>query len=171
MILPGASNNGRVMDTDVMANGDFYPGHANLQKLQFDPFITGFAFIIWTKMPTWVLDKYPNGVSILEKNFKAFSGISDMTLNTADYTHTFNGNAYSVNATIERGNNTFSIQHQEFSGSPIKNFYQYWISGISDPQTGIATYPAISGLEYAAANHTGGARIFLEKLHKVIGMG
>lgn len=124
MLLPGESDNIRAFNTDYAGDGDFYTGHANLQKLNFDPYISGFAFIVWTKIPVWVTKEFPNFASMTERNFQSFEGISDMTLNTADYTHTFNGNNYSVNATIEKGNNTFTIQHQEYSGSPMKNMYR-----------------------------------------------
>jgi hypothetical protein len=90
-----------------------------------------------------------------QKNFKGFSGLDDMTLNTATYNHSFNNQEYKVNAAIEKGNSAFTLTHQEFSGSAIKNMYQAWVTGISDPATGIATYPKIFNMEYAAKNHTG----------------
>jgi hypothetical protein len=33
--------------------------------------------------------------------------------------------------------------------------HQFWISSIADPETGIATYPKVYGLDYSAKNHTG----------------
>lgn len=155
MLLPGNDANIRAYDTTVSAQDDYYTGHANLQKLNFDPLITGFAFIRWIHLPTWVTDEYKNFATMTQKNFKAFSGISDMTLQTQSYMNSFNGNEYLVNGTIQKENNTFSITHQEFSGSPMKNMYAYWISGISDPRTGIATYARTANMEYGAKNHTG----------------
>lgn len=145
----------RVYDTDIANDNSFYNGHMNLQKLPFDPLITGYAFIIWTKLPSWVTQEFPHFAQMTQKNFKSFSGIDDMTINTATMNHSFNNQEYKVNAAIEKGNSNFSITHQEFSGSPIKNMYSLWVSGISDPATGIATYPEIYGMEYAAKNHTG----------------
>lgn len=145
----------RVYDTDLAKDQSFYSGHMNLQKLAFDPMVTGYSFIIWSKLPLWVEKEFPGFRQMTQKNFKAFSGLTSMTLNTAEYNHSFNNNAYNFNASIEKGNNEFAITHQEFSGSPMRNAYQYWITGISDPRTGIATYPKLHNMEYAAKNHTG----------------
>jgi len=153
MIEPGS--NIRVYDNDLAKDKSFYNGHMNLQKLSFDPLITGYAFILWTKVPTWLSQLYPGFKEMTQKNFKSFSGLDDMTLNTATMNHGFNGQEYKVNAAIEKGNSAFTLTHQEFSGSPIKNMYQAWVSGISDPATGIATYPQMFNIEYAAKNHTG----------------
>ena len=153
MILEG--NGIGVYDNDLAKDEGFYTGHMNLQTLPFDPLITGYAFIIWTKVPKWLEELFPGFKAMTQKNFKSFSGIDDMTLNTASYNFSFNNNEYKVNAAIEKGNTAFSLTHQEFSRSPIKNMYQAWVSGISDPRTGIATYPKQFGMEYAAKNHTG----------------
>lgn len=155
MLLPGNNNNIRAFDTSVSGKEDFYTGHANLQQLNFDPLVTGYAFIRWMKLPKWVQSSFPNFATMTQKNFKAFSGISDMELQTGSYMYSFNSNEYQVNTGLTKNNNTFSMTHQEFSGSPMKNMYQYWISGISDPATGIATYPVVNGIEYGAKNHTG----------------
>jgi hypothetical protein len=98
---------------------------------------------------------FPNFIEFTQKNFKSFDGIGDMSLESADYEHTFNGNAYGVASNISKENTSFTLKHQEFSGSPVRKMYQYWVSGIRDPRTGIATYPKIFNLPYAAKNHTG----------------
>ena len=161
MIKPGSSLNlfqnsvvGKV-GAEAEDTGSFFTGHMNLQRLEFDPIITGYALIIWTKIPNWMERKFPNFKAMTQKNFKAFDGISDMDLNAEDYTHTFNSNAYGVASSIQKNNTEFTLKHQEFSGSPIKNMYQFWVSSIRDPRTDIATYPVEFGMEYAAKNHTG----------------
>jgi len=158
MLLPGSEINS--FDKVIASNSDFFTGSMNLEKLNFDPLITGYAFIIWTKVPTWVEAEYPSFKKMTQTNFKSFDGISDMTLNSVSYAHTFNGNEYFVPSNITKENTEFTLKHQEFSGSPIKNMYQYWVSGIRDPLTNIATYPTKASssdttLQYAAKNHTG----------------
>lgn len=153
MILP--SKGQRVFDSDIAKNKWFYNGHMNLQTLEFDPYVTGYSFVIWTKIPFWVRQTFPGFKAMTEKNFKGFQGLENMELTTNDYMHTFNGNNYRTAASITKGNTGFQMTHQEFSGSPIKNMYQYWVSGIRDPRTGIATYPKIFNCEYKAKNHTG----------------
>lgn len=153
MILPSADI--RVYDNSLTKDNSFFTGGLNLQQLEFDPIITGYAFIIWDSVPKWVSDNFPGFISMTQKNFKSFDGIADMELQTQAYQYGFSNNEYNVAAGITKGNTEFTLKHQEYSGSPIKNMYQFWVSGISDPETGIATYPAKYKIDYAAKNHTG----------------
>lgn len=152
MIMPG---NIRVFDSSIASNDSFYNGAPNFKQLQFDPLVTGYAVIIWDTLPTWVEAAYPGFRAMTQKNFKGFQGIEDMTLETTDYNYGFNNNTYSIAGGITKNNTEFTLTHQEFSGSPIKNMYQHWVSCISDPETGISTYGIKYGMDYAAKNHTG----------------
>jgi hypothetical protein len=145
----------RVYDQDLAKQKSFFAGHVNDQAMEFDPYISGYAFIIWTKLPTWFEQEYPGFKALTQKNFTAFDGLENMSLQVESYENSFNGNNHQVASTITKSNEDFSITHKEFSGSPIKNGYQYWISSIRDPRTGIATYPKMYNMEYASKNHTG----------------
>jgi hypothetical protein len=145
----------RVYDSQLASQQSFFTGGLNLKQLAFDPLVTGYAFIVWTKLPKWVVQEYPGFKAMTEKNFKAFSGIEDMELQTQQYQYGFANNDYNVASGITKNNTEFTLRHQEFSGSPIKNMYQFWVSSIADPETGIATYPKVYGMEYSAKNHTG----------------
>lgn len=145
----------RVFDSQIATQQSFFTGGLNLKQLAFDPLVTGYAFIVWTKLPSWLVSEYSGFKAMTEKNFKAFSGIDDMELQVQQYQYGFNNNEYNVAGGITKGNDDFNIRHQEFSGSPIKNMYQFWISSIADPETGIATYPKVYGMDYATKNHTG----------------
>ena len=145
------------------ADNNFFTGGLELQNEQlknYDPLVTGYAFIFWVWLPEWVAgSKAPefckNFRDLTQKNFKSLQGISDIEIDTQAYQYGFANNEYNVAAGVTKANTEITLKHQEFSGSPIKNAYQYWASGIRDPETGIATYPAIHDLDYAAANHTG----------------
>jgi hypothetical protein len=145
----------RIYDNNLANQSNFFKGTDNLQTLEFDPLITGYAFIVWTKLPTWVEQEYPGFKNMTQKNFKAFSGLSDLELQTAAHTQGFAGNEYHVATNMQKQNTEFTLRHAEFSGSPIRNMYQLWVTGIRDPETGIATYPKKYGMDYAAKNHTG----------------
>lgn len=153
MILPGSEI--RVYDNSLATSNSFFTGGLNLQKLEFDPLVTGHAFIIWVKIPSWVQSTFPGFKAMTEKNFKGFDGLTDIELQTQAYAYGFNNNEYNVAAGITKANTDFTIKHQEYSGNPIKNAYGYWVSGIADPETGIPTYPVVHGIDYAAKNHTG----------------
>lgn len=153
MVLP--SKDIRVYDNNLAMQNSFFTGALNLQKLEFDPIVTGWAFIIWTKIPFWVQQEFPGFKAMTQKNFKELGGISNIELQTAAHTYGFNNNEYHVHTGLSKGNTEFTLKHQEFSGSPLKNGYQFWVTGINDPEVGIATYPAVYGVDYAAKNHTG----------------
>lgn len=137
----------------------FFTGGLNFDhdNLNFDPIVTGYAFILWTKIPAWLEAWCGTGnfQALTQKNFKSFDGISDMELQSQAYSYGFNNNEYNVVSGITKNNTEFTMKHQEYSGSPIKNIYQYWQTMIVDPETGIASYPKIYGVDYAAKNHTG----------------
>lgn len=145
----------RVFDSTIAQSSSFFTGAVNDQTMEFDPLVTGYAFIIWTKLPTWLTSQYPGFKAMTQKNFTGFSGLEDMELNVLDYEHTFNGNNHQVSGGITKNNTGFTLTHKEYSGSPIGNMYTFWVSSISDPRTGIATYPKQFGVPYAAKNHTG----------------
>ena len=154
MLLPGKQIN--IFDLGKQrVQGSWFTGKMNTQKLDFDPLITGYAFIVWTKLPFWVEATYENFADMTQKNFKSFDGLANMELQTAQYTHTFNANNYEYATSLQKQNTNFTIKHQEFSGNPIKNMYQFWITGIRDPETDIAVYPRAFGCTYGAKNHTG----------------
>jgi len=154
MLIPGSMIN--VFDkSKTTTQGSWFTGKMNTQVLDFDPLVTGYAFIVWTKLPFWVEKTYENFSDMTQKNFKSFQGLTNLDLQTQQYIHTFNGNGYEYASSIQKQNTNFTMIHQEFSGSPIKNMYQFWVTGIRDPETDIAVYPRAFGCAYGAKNHTG----------------
>jgi hypothetical protein len=141
--------------------GNFYSGMFETKTDQFnaDPLIPGYSFILWTKIPVWVEKEFEkreiNVKDFTQKNFKAFNGISDIELASSAIQQGFTNNEVQYPTGITKQNDDFSITHQEFSGSPVRQIYSLWVSGIRDPRTGIAMYPKWSGLPYKQANHTG----------------
>jgi hypothetical protein len=122
-----------------------------------DPFITGYAFIRWMKLPTWVTKPFPKMADFIEGNFRSLGGLSDIEMQAEGVTSGFNANEYMVPTGISKGNTEFSISLQEWSGQPVRAMLQYWVSGMRDPETGLATYVSDPLVKdgYRAANHTG----------------
>ena len=146
----------RIYDPSITDETNFFKGTMNHKNLQWDPLVVGFAFIIWTKLPQWIVDQFGTGAKhFMEKNFQSFSGLSDIEMQTSPHSFGFTAQEYEVPTTIQKGNTEFILKMQEFSGSPVKNIFQYWVSGIRDPETGIATYAAKANVDYSAKNHTG----------------
>lgn len=130
----------------------------------YDPFIQGYAQIVWTKLPLFwnkvkgATQLVNNFKYITERNFKSFSGIGNLSLESEEMSHGFAGNALPVATTIKKENTSFTLKHYELAGSPIRELYQFWITGIRDPETGVATYHGAlendSNMIYSMKNHT-----------------
>lgn len=139
---------------EFVGQTDFYHGTTNTDKLYYDPLVTGFGMIMFTRFPGWVDQVFPHARQLLQKNFAGLDGIADIELGTADVQEGFSQNGYQVAQNIGAKTNNFSLKHLEYSGSLISRIYNFWVSGIRDPDTGIATYPKMFGIDYAAYNHT-----------------
>jgi hypothetical protein len=134
----------------------FFNGYVATGENTKDPYVSGYAFIKWIKVPKWIgTDEGREFKQLSERNFKALSGLSDMTMDTGAITSGFTNNETShAKGTVQKAEG-FSLKYQEKSGSPETKYYNEWVSGIRDPKTGIATYPKKSGLAYHSSNHTG----------------
>lgn len=172
---PSQLNRMKTYDAGNVAKEDFFQGTWNVHQdavERYDPFISGYAFIYWTKLPAFlsdgkVSDYYANHLNLGDmkmaelfkhmtmKNFKSLDGIGDIELGAEAITAGFTGNEMNVASNITKGNTEFTLKHQELSGSPIRLMYQYWVDGIRDMDTGIAHYQGAENLAYSQANHTG----------------
>ena len=121
-----------------------------------DPYVSGYAFIKWIKVPPWIGDN--NGadfIQLSERNFKGFGGLGDLQLDVGAITAGFTGNELSfAKGTVQKAEG-FTLKYQVRSGSDIDRYYNRWVSGIRDPKTGIATYPKTHNIPYHSNNHTG----------------
>lgn len=148
-----------VNDLEVIkgANSTFFTGVDDLINLNFDPMVTGYAFIYWVQLPSW-FEKDPDlkyFKQMTQRNFRSFQGLTEMTLTTATQQTGFANAEYDVVTGITRGNTDFTLGHKEFAGNVMRKLYQKWVSMIRDPRTGIALYPKLFDVEYGARNHTG----------------
>jgi len=156
------SNNNLLRDPSmtehvVTASQDnFFNGYVAQGANTQDPYVSGYAFIKWIKVPIWIgTDSGASFKQLSERNFKAFSGLSDMQMDTGGLTAGFTGNELSFAKGSVQKTEGFALKYQEKSGGPDTKSYNEWVSGIRDPKTGIATYPAKAGLAYHSTNHTG----------------
>lgn len=130
----------RGIEEDSAFNG-FYDSLA----ITRDPLITGYAMIKWIDLPVWVEYK-PGKIqmpikALMEKNFRSFSGINDIELNTMSIQEGFSQSEVQFAASSQRFQG-FSINTREYQGSPISNSIGLWVTSIRDPVTNVATYPS-----------------------------
>ena len=156
-IFPNLEGDKNPMETIKGPGSTYFTGIDDLINHKFTDLVTGYAYIYWVRVPEWFEkdDDLKYFKAFTQKNFRGFQGLTDITLNTSTAQSGFAGNEYDIVTGISRGNTEFTIDHREYSGSPMTKMYEKWIEGIRDSRTGIATYPAKYGVEYSAFNHTG----------------
>ena len=147
-------NNEGQNNTEVAKSPEFFTGTYNAKEIPVDPFVSGYAFIKWVRIPPWVTERFPGFQEITEKNFRTFTGLDDLEVTALSVQGGFTASEVNFAGSITKPDG-FTMSHNEFSGLPITRSYTYWVSSIRDPETGVATYPANHGLEYSARNHTG----------------
>ena len=135
-------------------------GQANIDR--FDHFLTGYGFFFWTKpcrfMGSGGLNIWDNFKALTERNFKSIDGIQNFTLESDAVVHGIAGNEFPVATNMKKDITTFTLKHQELAGSPIRELYQAWATGIRDPETGLAHYHGLINSSnewiYSLKNHT-----------------
>jgi|688.fasta_scaffold387598_2 hypothetical protein len=146
-------------DLTADANKDWFDGQLNqLSSIAVEPLISGYAFVKWLKVPSWLLKAHPYFKELTEKNLVSFEGNEDISLETVSMTQGFSKTESAFAGGIAALGNTFTMNHNEYSGSPVARSYGYWTSSIRDPRTNIAIYPSYGvGEEYKynIKNHSG----------------
>lgn len=133
--------------------------HNNMVE-QFDLFTTGYAFFKWLRLPEFMekndsdfADKFR---AVTENDFMSLSGIPDYKLDTDQTAHGFTGNEMVSPTNMKKEGTTFTLKFKELAGSPIREMFQYWLTGIRDPETGLAHgHGFFEDNKYSLRNYTG----------------
>lgn len=155
-------SNIKVYDKD-MTRYSLFLGGLNVKSSaieQYDPLVTGFGRIFFVKMPRFMAKIMPtqtkNFKHLLEYGNVSIDGIQNTNLEFEQMGGGFAGRQFEV-ATIAKDDTTnITLKVYEFSGSPVREYTDMWITGISDPYTGLGHYHGAidEAMEYAAVNHT-----------------
>lgn len=129
---------------------------------QYDPLKTGYARIFFTKMPVFMEKIMPvetkNFKHLMEYGFVGVDGIQNVTLDFEQVTGGYVGRQFDVATTAKDETNSITIKLYDFAGSPVREYCDMWISGISDYYTGIGHYHGAmdldSSIKYTQSNHT-----------------
>lgn len=132
---------------------------------QYDPLRTGYGRLFMIRKPLFVdmkmKDKMNRFKHILEYGNKGVSGNGDISVETDPFSGGYAGRSVDIPTIAKDDTNELTVKVYEFSGSPVREVLQYWINGVSDIQTGFATYgwngtpqDAVGGLDITNANHT-----------------
>lgn len=126
-----------------------------------NPKLTGYGVVKWIHLPPWLDTTFPWYREAFEKNVLSFGGISDIALNNVELAlGGFTGETTNIAGNIAKGNKEVTVGYKEFVTDPMSKVYEFWISMIRDPNTGVSQYPSITwgsgrNYEYKEENHTG----------------
>ena len=126
---------------------------------QFDPLRVGYSRIFILRLPRFMelmdSDMSKRFKHLVEFGFTRISGISDTTLDTEDITGGYTGAKFQVPSITKSDTEGVNISVYEFSGSPIRQYIDTWMTGISDPLTGHAHYHGMMSetCQFKASNH------------------
>lgn len=151
-------------NSDFITNYSLFLGGLNAtQKAleQYDPLKTGYARIFFIKMPVFMEKIMPSETKrfrhLLEYGFTKIDGLQDTELDMEQVTGGYAGRQFDVANTAKDNTNEISIGLYEFAGSPVREYLDMWISGISDPYTGLGHYHGAFDIDptikYSQANH------------------
>lgn len=127
-----------------------------ISNSRLDPLVTGYGFVRLVDVPSWFQEDpdLKHFSSMINKNTRAFSGLSDIELTNATHQSGFAGNEFNVVTGITRGNTEFTLTHKEYRGSPMTKLYRKYINYIRDSRTGLAMYPSVFNVEYGSRMHS-----------------
>lgn len=128
---------------------------------QFDPLRTGYVRIFMVRAPEFMRQMDPDATKrfkhLLEMGFTRVDGLSDKTMDTEDITGGYTGSKFQIPSVVHDSMDSVTITVQEFSGSPVREYIDTWMTGISDPLTGLSHYHGMldaNQCQYKASNHT-----------------
>lgn len=134
---------------------------------QFDPLRAGYSRIFIVKLPFFMTKlasaNAENNETALHTRFKHFiemgfigvSGIGNTTMEYEAVTGGYAGNKFDIPSVCRDETDGVTIRVYELTGSPIREFIDTWMTGISDPLTGLSHYHGMIGQDcpFSAKNH------------------
>lgn len=127
---------------------------------QLDPLRGNFSRIFILRLPKFMEVMDENACKrfkhLIEMGFVGFDGVQNTTMDTEELTGGYAGNRFKIPNVVKDETDSVTIKVYEFSGSPIREFVDTWMTGISDPLTGLAHYHGYISdtCAYKASNHT-----------------
>jgi len=165
MAIQTPQSNIKKYNSDFITNYSLFLGGLNATQKsleQYDPLKTGYARIFFIKMPVFMDHIMPAETKrfrhLLEYGFTRIDGLQNIELQTEELTGGYAGRKFDMASTAQDNTNEITLQLYEFAGSPVREYLDMWISGISDPYTGIGHYHGAlddptANIKYSQANH------------------
>lgn len=128
----------------------------------YSPLKTGYARIFFIKMPVFMETVAPNKTKnirhLMEYGFTRIDGIQNLSAEFEQATGGYVGKAFDVMSRTTDETNEITLSLYELGGSPVREFTDLWVTGVSDPLSGLTHYHGAMDkdptIELVQSNHT-----------------
>ena len=160
-------------NTTDMTGYSLFLGGLNVKRAaleQYNVLKTGKGRIFLTKMPYFMKELMPEATKnfkhVIEYGFMNIDGIQDLTMEFDQITGGYAGRQFEIPTILKDDTNEITIKILEFAGSPMREYIEMWLSGVSDPNSGFTHYHGLAipqeengvmqaaKVEVSQANHT-----------------
>ena len=175
-----ARDNQRTLQSNIKNNSTDMTGYSlflgglNVKRAaleQYNVLKTGKGRIFLTKMPYFMKELMPeltkNFKHVVEYGFMDIQGIQDLQMEFDSITGGYAGRTFEIPTILKDETNEISIKMLEFAGSPMREYIEMWMTGVSDPNSGFTHYHGLAipqqdangnfqaaKVEVSQANHT-----------------
>lgn len=115
---------------------------------QYNVLKTGKGRIFLTKMPHFMKELMPettkNFRHVIEYGFMDIQGIQDLTMEFDSITGGYAGRSFEIPTILKDETNEITIKILEFAGSPMREYVEMWMTGVSDPNSGYTHYHGLA---------------------------
>ena len=161
-------DNIRKCDNTEITNYAYWLGGTdttNAALAQYDLLRTGYGRLFILRMPAFVEflleDETRVFKHMLEFGNVGISGIQGYTAEFASVTAGYVGNTVAIPTGVKDDTNSITIRIYETQGSLIRTYIDFWLTGVSDPYTGLSHYHGARDVDensssyvLSQANHT-----------------
>ena len=161
-------------NTTDMTGYSLFLGGLNVKRAaleQYNVLKTGKGRIFLTKMPYFMKELMKEATKnfkhVIEYGFMDIQGIQDLTMEFDSITGGYAGRTFEIPTILKDETNEISIKILEFAGSPMREYLEMWMTGVSDPNSGYTHYHGLAipqqdsngnfqkpKVEVSQANHT-----------------
>jgi hypothetical protein len=166
LVDQGTIQTGIKSNTRDMTQYSLFLGGLNVRHealAQYSPLKTGYARIFLVKMPIFMKAILPNKTKnfkhMVEYGFVGLDGIQNTSMEFEQVTGGYAGRQFDVATVAKDETNEITLKLYEFAGSPVREYVDMWVTGVSDPLSGISHYHGAMDLKespvpFAQVNHT-----------------
>lgn len=126
------------------------------------PYVPGISRLFMHTVPEFMRRQFEDMTlsfkSYVETGYKSVTGIGDVSADVITIEGGWAAQSFSNISKVMDDTDEITITLYEQSGSPVREFIETWMTGMRDPQSGVAHYhgalDADPNLEYGEKNHT-----------------